>query len=251
MASHPATPYQTTLSAALTASAGTVYTAASTGFVIGGYLVIGKEVLLLTKCDTTNHVHEVKRGMKGTAAVKHASSAIVSFGAASVFGPNTTDGVEVAGYVGEFASPVLPIGSRYVDPDTGYEYILCDSGNSYIKGEWVIISAAGAATQLATTSQGRVGLVTEAVGASDKLFWVMVVGASDYALLASQVTTAMPLSAEAGFLESTTSGTNVPVVRGVTCTSIPVTTTSPFTNAHYGSVYLCNPWITAGDILVS
>lgn len=247
MANFPATPYQTTLSAAITADSLVLKTAASTGFVIGKYVVVGKEVMLLTEVDTSSHTHAVKRGMKGSAAVKHVSGAIVTMGAASVFGQVTDTGVEIAGYDGDFGTPKLPIGSRWADPDTGYEYILCDSGATYTVGEWVVISPAGAATILAATSQGRVGMVAETVGASDKLFWVLVVGTSALGYTGSDVTTAMPVTAGAGILDTSTSGVNNPVVRGVSCTAAHATSCT-VTQATF---YLNNPWVTIGDILVS
>lgn len=250
MADFPATPYQTTLSAALDASAITIYTAASTGFAVGSYLVIGKEVLLLTAVDTTNHVHSVKRGMKGTQALAHASAAVVSLGTASVFGPNTKDGIELAGYTGALGTPKLPIGSKWVDPSTGYEYILCDSAAAYIVGEWVVITAAGAASQLAASSKGRVGVVVEAVGASDKLFWVLVVGSFASANFTSDVTTAMLLYAGTGTLDWPTSGAGA-YVRGVSCTTAPSTATSPGLGGGVGTAYLNNPWVEPGDVFVS
>jgi len=247
MATHPATPYQTSLSAAVTADSNTIKTAASTGFAVGSYVVVGREVMLLTTVDTTNHVHAVKRGMKGSQAKTHPSSAIVTLGTAGTFGNVTASGVEIAGYVGNLGTPTLPIGSRWVDPETGYEYILCDSGATYTLGEWVVISPAGAATILAATSQGRVGIVAETVSASDKLFWVMVVGTSADGYCSSAITTAAPVTAGAGIVDASSSGVNNPVVRGVHCTADHATSCT-ITQATF---YLNNPWVSAGDILVS
>jgi len=247
MTTHPATPYQTTLAAALDASAVTISTAASTGFAVGKFLAIGNEVLELTAVDTTNHVHSVKRGMKGTQAVAHANAATVSMGAASAFGPNTKDGIEIAGYSGgALGTPKLPIGSKWVDPATGYEYILCDSAAAYILGEWVVITPDGAASQLAATSKGRVGVVVEAVSASDKLFWVLVVGSFASCNLTSDVTTAIQLAAGTGTLDWPTS-TATPLVRGVSCTTAPSTATSPGLGGGVGTCYLNNPWVDPAE----
>jgi hypothetical protein len=251
MATHPATPYQTTLSAALDASSTTIITAAATGFAVGKYVVLGKEAMLLTAVDTTNLVHSVKRGMKGTQAKAHASGTVVTLGAASVFGPNTDKGVEIAGYVGDLGTPVLPLGSRWIDPDTGYEYILCDSADVYLKGEWVTFTSAGAASQLAATSQGKVGVVAEAVTASDKVFWVQVVGTCTFANTTSDLTTAMPATPSTGTLANSSSSINYPVVRGVICTVDPSTATSPGLGGGVATVVLNNPFIIAGDLLVS
>jgi hypothetical protein len=245
---NPATPYQTTLASALDASSTTVYTAASTGFVKGSMIVIGKEAMLLTTCDTTNHKHLVKRGMKGTAAVKHASGAIVTFGAPSVFGQVTAAGVEIAGYADGAINgvPTLPIGSRYVDPDTGYEYILCDSADTYAIYSWVVIDAVGGASVLATSSNGRVGVVIETVGASDKLFWVQVVGqATGYCT--TDVTVGMAVTAAAGSIEASSSAATGARIFGLTCTTAHASSCTTQTAVFY----LCNPFMNASDLYAS
>ncbi len=246
MATHPSTPYQTTLAAALSASDDFIYTAASTGFVAGSYVAIGKEILQLVKCDTTNHRHEVRRGMKGTQSLKHANGTVVTLGTGATFGPNTDVGIEISGYVGDLGTPTLPIGSRYVDPNTGYEYLLCDSAAAYIVGEWVVITADGVASQLSTTSKGRVGVVVEAVGSSDKLFWVMVKGSFASANFTSDVTTAMQLAASTGTLNWPTSDAAA-LVRNVSCISAPSTATSPGLGGGVGTAYLNNPWVDPAE----
>lgn len=252
MATHPATPYQTTLSAAMTADGNIVKSAASTGFAAGSYLVVGREVMLITTADTTNHTHAVKRGMKGTKAKTHPSGAIVTLGTATTFGNVTDDGIQIAGYVGDLGTPTLPIGSRYVDPETGYEYILCDSAAAYVVGEWVVITAAGAASQMSTTCKGRVGIVVDAVSASDKLFWAMVVGSFASALCASLVTTAGLLAANAGYasLGTTCDGGDM-IIHGATCTTIPASAVCPISGAELATVYVCNPWVSGTDDITS
>lgn len=252
----PTTPYQTTLAAALDASAVTIYTAASTGFAAGKFIVIGKEVLELTAVDTTAHVHSVKRGMKGTAAVKHANTAIVSMGAASAFGPNTKDGVEVAGYDGAYGTPKLPIGSEWTDPDTGYVYCLVDSGQAYVAGTWVSISPAGAATILDSTSKGRVGVIVEAPGSSDRLCWAIVKGSYNAALFAhtaAPVTTGTFLMSASGTIPGalgsiTTCNLQQTPVFNVACTVALTTGSCPITGANPGTAYLNFPWTPGGTL---
>lgn len=261
MPTFPTTPYQTTLAAALTASDIQIYTAASTGFVAGKYLAIGKEILLLTTVDLTNHTHVAKRGMKGTAAGPHVSGAIVTLGTAATFGPNTDKGIEIAGYTGGAINcvPMLPIGSRQIDPDTGYEYLLCDMANTYVAGTWVQINADGLATILTNALKGRVGVVVEAAGSSDRLAWVMVVGSYSAALFAhtaAAVTTATLLTASgtiSGALGSpTTCSLQQTRVFGVVCTVALTTGSCPITGANPGTAYLNNPWthgvVEKGDL---
>jgi hypothetical protein len=246
MANFPTTPYQTTLSAALGASDIVIKTAASTGFEAGKRLVIGKEVCLLTKVDTTNHTHEVKRGMAGTAAKAHASGAIVTLGTAATFGPVTKDGVAVAGYdgtVGSGAPMNLPIGSRFVDPDSGYEYLLCDSPNATLAvGDWVAISAAGAASALAVASRGRVGVVVEAPGASDRLFWVAVVGSFSAQMHASVTSATHLVTGVLMAAPGTTCELGGYVIAGASVTAAP-TTGILTTGLYYATVVLSNPYV--------
>lgn len=252
MATFPTAPYQTTLSAALDANQVTILTAASTGFAIGKYVIIGKEAMLLVAVDTTNNVHSVKRGMKGTPAMPHASGAIVTLGASSAFGPVTNEGIVVAGYTGGGINcvPTLPIGSRKIDPDTGYEYILCKSASAHVAGEWVSISVAGVSTILDSTTKGRVGVVVEAPGAASKLHWVMVVGSYSSALFAhtaGAVTTATALLAASGTIPGalsaiTTCNLQQTAVFNAINTSAITCGSCPITGANPGTVYLNNPW---------
>lgn len=258
MATHPPILYNSTLAAAIDAHAITIYTAASTGFAVGKNLVIGNEVLLLTKVDTTNHVHEVKRGMRGTAAVKHVSGAKVWLGAPDKFGPNTKNGVEIAGYEGDLGVPKLPIGSRYIDPDTGYEYLLVDCGQAFVKGTWVCVDPDGGAILLSGITKGRVGLVVEAVSTSDKYAWVMVVGSFASACMTCTVTTDVLLAANAAtpgsvIAASTCSGCDV-IVHNASCTAdvtSGATGTCAITGTWYGTAYLSNPWVSGVEDVVS
>jgi hypothetical protein len=252
MATFPSTPYQTTLAAAITASSTTIKTAASTGFVIGGMVVIGKEAIQLVTVDTTNHLHTVKRGMKGTASKGHQSGAIVTYGASSIFTPDTKGGIGIAGYdgvVGDNIPMTLPIGSRYVDPDTGYEYLLCDSPNATLAvGDWVAISADGAASDLAVATRGRVGIVTEVPGASDRLFWVMVVGKA-YGQCHANVTTATALVT--GVLMAapgTTCSLGSYVIYGASIAAAP-TTGILTTGLYYTTVTISNPFVVGNKTI--
>ena len=253
MPTFPTTPFQTTLSSAMSASQSTLVTAATTGFAVDKHIVIGKEVMLLTAVDLTSGMHSVKRGMKGSKAVAHASGAIVTLGASSAFGPYSEEGVVIAGYTGGAinCTPTLPIGSRKIDQDTGYEYILCDTGQAFVAGTWVVISPAGEATLLNSTAKGRVGVVVEAPGSSDRLCWVMVVGSFSSALFchtAQAVTTASALLTASGTIPGALGG--IPTtcdlqgtpVFNVTCTVALTTSVCPITGSNAGTAYLNNPW---------
>ena len=249
MANFPPIPFQTTLAAAIGADDITLSVAASTGFTSGSYLVIGNEVILISTANTTTNTHAVKRGMKGTKAVRHASGAIVSLGAASTFGPNVTSGVDVAGYTGDFTAPKLPIGRYWVDPETGYVYQHVSAAAALIAGEWVAISAAGAATLMTATSKGRVGIVVESTGLTSRLCWVLVSGSYASALFSSMVTTAIQLASWAAFPTAWTSGTGASCgndirIHRATCTVAPTTNTTPYVGGgDYGTAYIDFPWV--------
>lgn len=249
MATHPTTPYQTTTTAAMDASQITLKTTASTGFVAGKYVVIGKEAMLLTVVDTTNHTHSVKRGMKGSAAAKHPSGAIVTMGAGDVFGL-ATDGVEIAGYVGDIqAKPTLPIGSRFVDPNTGYEYLLVSSAAAHDIGDVVYLTAAHVSTALAVVCKGRVGVVVETVSAASKLHWVCVVG-TVYAQITTATTAGAIVTGVKGFAVGTTCDLGGFVVNGVVLQAA-ATTGIYTTGLTYAKVTLNNPWVSGVKSLYS
>jgi hypothetical protein len=187
--------------------------------------------------------------MKGSAAVKHQSGAIVSMGAASIFGPSTKDGIELSGYVGDYAAPKLPIGSRWIDPDTGYEYLAVKAAAAYVIGTWVNISTAGAGTILTNALKGRVGCLVEATSAANDIGWAMVVGSFASALCAhtaGAVTTGTLLTASGtipGALGApTTCELQQTRVFGATCTAALTTSVCPITGANVGTVYMSNPW---------
>lgn len=263
MPTFPTTPFQTTLSAAMTASQATLKTVATTGFAVDKYLVIGKEVLLLTAVDLTSGMHSVKRGMKGSKSVAHASGAIVTLGAATVFGPYSEEGVVIAGYADGVigCTPTLPIGGRKIDPDSGYEYLLCSSASAHVVGTWVNISIIGVSTILTNALKGRVGVVVEAPGAASKLHWVMVVGSYNAALFshtAGAVTTATNLCASGTVPGSACAQTTCDLqqtrIYGASCTVALTTGSCPITGANPGTAYLNNPWsngLTDGNIYTS
>jgi hypothetical protein len=246
MAICPALPYATTLSAALDASSTTIKTTASTGYVKGWYGVIGKEVVLFTKCDTTSHTHEIKRGMKGTAAAKHASGAPIYAGPSTSFGQVTPAGVEVAGYVGDFGAPTLPLGSRYVDPNTGYEYLLCKSASAHDVGDWVYLTAAHVSTAMAVVCKGRTGIVVEAPGAADKLHWVAVVG-TFYGQSISATTAGMIVTNVKGVAVGTTCDLGAYIVSGAVMQAAP-TTGILTTGLLYAYFTINNPWVAGQKI---
>jgi hypothetical protein len=187
----------------------------------------------------------------------------VTLGAAGVFGPYSEEGVVVAGYADGAinCTPTLPIGSRKIDTDTGYEYILCSSAAAHVVGTWVNISVAGVSTILNSTLKGRVGVVVEAPGAASKLHWVMVVGSYNAALFAhtaAAVTTATNLCASGtipGALGSqTTCDLQQTRIYGASCIVALTCGSCPITGANPGTAYLNNPWsngITDGNIYTS
>jgi hypothetical protein len=197
-------------------------------------LVIDGEAMLVQNVPVSGIV-EVIRGQLGTKARAHAASVVVSFGAASRFSQNSVDGrLGLVGVPGSLPDYQLPVGGRSIDPNTGYEYVLCDATEAIDVGKWVNISSTGAAALIGTASKGRAGVAVETAGTSDVLFWVMVVGTYASALFDTDVTTACVLMAGTGVADiSTTSGGNI--IHGASCTVTP-------TCAGVGTAYLNNPW---------
>src|SRR5689334_16388733 len=89
------------------------------------------------------------------------------YGVASPFPLSENQGTSV--YLG-------PFGRRFIDPQTGSEYLLCDAQEAFDAGEWCVINGSGQASQLTSTSKGRVGIVVAAASSSDLAIWVQVVG---------------------------------------------------------------------------
>jgi len=250
MANFPAVPTNTTLSAALDANSRSVPLTSASGMVADALLVVGQELMLINSVDTTNNICYVQRGFSGTKAKKHESGSLVYYGAKSVFAIDEDRQISLTGYDGDFGKPVLPIGSYWTDPDTGYEYLLCDTGAAFEAGEWAIISAAGAAAAMTNTGKGRVGLCTEAVGASDKVAWFLVRGTYASAMMTSDVTTGATLATGTNSVDLWSSANGYRIF-GATCTTAPSTATSPTYGGGLGTVYLNHPWAPGVDDYVS
>lgn len=76
------------------------------------------------------------------------------------------------------------LGMRGFDT-AGNEYVYVDFQESFVNGEWVSFNGNFQASQLGSSSLGYVGLVQATVSASDRFGWVMVRGASSFALATS------------------------------------------------------------------
>ena len=246
----PAVPTYTTTAGDLSASGQSLVLTSVTGISAGTMLLVGQELMKVRSVDTANVSVAVTRGREGTRAVAHNSGAFTWVFASGGYEVDKASGkVAVSGYTGELGPLVLPIGSKYFDPDTGNEYILVETGASLIVGEWVAISGAGVATQLAIGTKGRVGIIVEAAVASDQVAWALVAGTFASALLDSDVTTAMQqLGAAAGFAAPYDSTNHTWIQRAV-ATVAPSTATSPAVGDGIGTVYIDHPWCAGPDFV--
>jgi hypothetical protein len=202
-------------------------------------LIVGNEAMAVLSVPASGFV-EVARGFAGTQAHAWASGATVYIGTRANFdftrGPWHQNRVALAGNAGVLPDYVLPLNGTQVDPATGYEYVLVDYSAAMAIGAWVVISGAGAATPLASTSKGRVGVVIETIGASDLTGWVLVAGQFTSAQFTSAVTTACDLIAGAAIADIlTTDGGNI--IERASCISAPSSATD------YGTVYMDHPWV--------
>lgn len=200
-------------------------------------IVVGGEAMLVQSIPVSGVV-EVMRGVDGTRARAHASGATVYAGAKTLFDFTRTgeDGlIGLAGDPGTSGLPFyrLPLGVKVVDPNTGYEYRLCDYQAVFAAGDWVVIDAAGLASALATGSKGRVGVITETTS-SDNWGWVGVAGSFTATRGTSTVTTACVLKAGAAVAAlGDSAGGNV--IFNATYTAVTGNTS--------GTVYIDNPWV--------
>lgn len=240
-------PITTTLTAAITDRQTTVPVAVATSIVAGSVIAIGAELALVQGVAGLNL--SVERGQQGTQAVAHASGTTVYAGAASVFKSVAMynlgqSRVAMDASQGVLPDLLLPTGSRVIDPNTGYEYIVVDCQSAFVLGEWVGIDGTGLATSIAATTKGRVGIIVETIGSSDTLALAMVVGTFASALFSSSVTTATAqLLAGVQYPDAGTS-TGGNVIFNASCTVAPSTATSPggLTSAGVGTAYVYNPW---------
>lgn len=236
----------TTLSAAIDNSQ-TRFQVASTSGINGAgslttpqsILIVGNEAMLVLNVPASGFV-EVTRGFAGTQAHAWASSATVTIGTRNSFdfnrGPWHQTRIALRGNPGVLPDYVLPVNGTQGDPATGYEYVLVDYQAAMAIGAWAVISGAGLASALASTSKGRCGVVIETIGASDLIGWILVAGQYASAQFTSDVTTACDLIAGAAIADILTS-TGGNIIWRATCISAPSSATD------YGTVYMDHPWV--------
>lgn len=240
----------TTLSAALTKTSGVVKLTSTSGLAVGDLIAIGNELCSVNAIPISGQA-EVTRGAQGTAAKAYASGTAVRFGSAAQFtrlrGSNR---IGLAGDAGTLPAYELPLGQEVADPSTGNVYVLGDCASSFLDGEWVLISATGGFTQLAAGDKGRIGVIVEAVSASDRYAYAMVVGSYTSALFSSDVTTAGQLGVATGHAGIFNSTNHIQIHRAI-CTAAPSTATSPAVGGAVGTVLLDRPWTDGVATFVS
>lgn len=121
------------------------------------------------------------------------------------------------------------LGQRFSDKD-GNEFILVDCQEAMLAGEVVVIGPDWNASQITSTSRGRVGVVCAATSASDTYAFVQVYGTFSGALCTSGVTSAgllfAPVTTDAGaFDQGTTTTGNT--IHGAWSRTAASTATSP------------------------
>lgn len=230
----PVAPVATTLSAAMTRLQKTVSLTSGTGVIVGSFLVVGSEIVQVQVAVSTT-VFEVERGQMGTAAKPHSSGCYVAVQTTGVTFANKGGRPVVKNDVtGVLPDLTLPLGSTVVDPDTGYEYITVDCQEAMTLGEWVVIDKDGLATALNETSIGRVGIITQAVGASDNYALALVVGKFAGAMISS-LSSLAPAAwlAAAGAVSGV-----VQILPGATSALATVSGTGPGENLVFGALYV-------------
>lgn len=199
-------------------------------------IVVGGEAMLVLNVPVSGMV-EVTRGANGTRARKHAAATTLYSGAKTAFSFSQfgEDGlVGLTGDPGAAGLPFyrLPLGVKVMDPNTGYEYRLCDYQAVFAVGDWVSIDAAGLASAVGANTKGRVGIITE-VTSSDNWGWVGVAGSFTATRASSSVTTACVLKTGTGTADiSTSAGGNV--IFNATYTAVTGNTS--------GTAYIDNPY---------
>jgi hypothetical protein len=196
-------------------------------------------VLVQTLVNSTGSIIEVERGQQGTAAKPHLSGAAVYLSStatppAYTFGRKADRVVVKNDITNNLPDFALPLGSLVVDPETGYEYVVVDTSEAMTVGEWVVIDADGRATPLNAASIGRVGIITQAIGASDTLALALVVGKYAGAQISSLSSLAPPAwIAAAGAV----SGVVQTVPQGTSALAT-VSDTAPGENLVFGAIFV-------------
>lgn len=229
----------------------TITLTATTSLLADDTLILGREFIRILSVDTTANTVEVRRGVDGTASVKHLDGAAAYAGRTTEF-THAAGRAARAGYSGSLGVDVkmaYPVGSESVDPSTGYVYCLVDCQKSMTIGEWVTIDGNGLASQMIAGAIGRVGVIIDTITASDELAWALVAGSFDNVVLSSDVTSATVLACSTSatgypsFLDSNTDE----IIHNARATAVLATSvgTSPLVTGIGGNtVFLDHPWVT-------
>jgi len=141
------------------------------------------------------------------------------------------------------------LGQRFADKD-GNEFMLVDCTEAFVAGEWVVISPNAQASQITSTSRGRVGIVMSTPTTSDTYAFVQVYGTCDIAIVSSGVTSAgvlfAPVTSDVGYADLGTT-TTANTIFGAFSRSAASTATTPggWSSAPIGigSVELNYPYV--------
>lgn len=145
------------------------------------------------------------------------------------------------------------LGTRATDVD-GNIYVYVDFQEAMLQGEWAVYNGSTfAASQIAATSLGFVGLVVATASASDRYGWLQIYGYNALAALSSgsSVGPAILHTTAVGSLASATPGTGGVGVFGVSIISAPDTCASTalaLTDAGISPVYLNFPFVTGAVV---
>jgi hypothetical protein len=151
------------------------------------------------------------------------------------------------------------LGLRATDVD-GNIYAYVDFQQALIRGEFVAFDSAFAATRLAVTSRGWVGIVVGTVSASDRYGWVQIYGINTAALMTSGSSSGFPaiLVATTDLGAIDTLGTSVDAsiaISGILVTAGPDTCASTDLSSSSvsarGSVMLNFPFVTGVNSVAS
>ncbi len=148
------------------------------------------------------------------------------------------------------------LGVHAFDVD-GNEYIYVDFQESMLPGEWCVFNGSTfAASQIAATSIGFVGVVVGTVSASDRFGWVQIRGYHAAAAISSgsSVGPVVVHTTAVGALTNAPAGTGGVGVFGVAIVSAPDTCASTavgLTDAGVSPVYLNYPFITGASVAAS
>jgi hypothetical protein len=148
------------------------------------------------------------------------------------------------------------LGFRATDTD-GNIYVYVDFQEAMLPGEWCVINGSTfAASQIAATSLGFIGVVVATVSASDRYGWVQIYGYYATAAVSSgsSVGPVVLHSTAVGSLASAPAGTGGVGVFGVSLVGAPDTCASTgvgLTDSGVSAVYLNFPFVTGANVAAS